>query len=272
MKPGRRAFTLIELLVVIAIIAILAAFLFPVFAQAREAGRKAKCLSNLRQMAAATLMYAQDYDELLPVDASSCRAGSATQLCSRRSPQWRIEAQIAPYVKNVELFACPSANNTQVLWNSSQNVCEWFGWGYPSYFCDPTSTVNGRSISYGWNRYLFFRCAGTAGGGCGLPGYPLAAVTDSSSKIMAADACQSFMEMSRLAFANYPELDPSQASNADQFWPAGGGGGTEINVQRHTRHALGQCLVFLDGHVKWHRYDTFTGDQPRGEDWFDPSL
>ncbi len=58
----RSAFTLVELLVVIAIIAILAAILFPVFAQAREKARQATCISNLGQLGTACLMYAQDYD------------------------------------------------------------------------------------------------------------------------------------------------------------------------------------------------------------------
>jgi prepilin-type N-terminal cleavage/methylation domain-containing protein len=62
-RTSRRAFTLIELLVVIAIIAILAAILFPVFAQAREKARAVSCLSNTKQMGTAVLMYAEDYDE-----------------------------------------------------------------------------------------------------------------------------------------------------------------------------------------------------------------
>jgi prepilin-type N-terminal cleavage/methylation domain-containing protein len=68
MQIDRRksGFTLIELLVVIAIIAILAAILFPVFAQAREKARTASCLSNLKQIGLATMMYSQDYDERYP--------------------------------------------------------------------------------------------------------------------------------------------------------------------------------------------------------------
>ncbi len=62
----RKGFTLIELLVVIAIIAILAAILFPVFAQAREKARQTQCLSNEKQIGTSLMMYAQDYDEVLP--------------------------------------------------------------------------------------------------------------------------------------------------------------------------------------------------------------
>src|SRR5690242_21003145 len=64
---GKRGFTLIELLVVIAIIAILAAILFPVFAQAREKARATSCLSNLKQIGTGCMMYIQDYDETYPL-------------------------------------------------------------------------------------------------------------------------------------------------------------------------------------------------------------
>jgi len=92
-----RGFTLIELLVVIAIIAILAAILFPVFARAREQARKTSCLSNLKQIGLACHMYAQDYDELFPVDDHIC------------NPHLRLLNQIMPYVKNYQIFYCPSA-------------------------------------------------------------------------------------------------------------------------------------------------------------------
>jgi len=82
-----RDFTLIELLVVIAIIAILAAILFPVFARAREAARKATCLSNLKQIAVATITYAQGRDEVLPAARGSrpltrsCHAPTTPDTC-----------------------------------------------------------------------------------------------------------------------------------------------------------------------------------------------
>jgi len=95
----RGGFTLIELLVVIAIIAILAAILFPVFAQAREAARKASCQSNLKQIGTAWVMYAQDYDERTLINTWN---GGGFQ-------KNRIFGQsIQPYVKNYGILLCPS--------------------------------------------------------------------------------------------------------------------------------------------------------------------
>src|SRR6476659_6093790 len=77
-RVHRRGFTLIELLVVIAIIAILAAILFPVFAQARAKARQTSCTSNMKQVGLAILMYATDYDEQLPWGASNGGATTTT--------------------------------------------------------------------------------------------------------------------------------------------------------------------------------------------------
>ena len=116
-----RGFTLIELLVVIAIIAILAAILFPVFARAREAARKATCLSNLKQIALAAIMYAQDYDEVLPTASSSGSCCSAHPIAPAAlwnttwnpaaygaQDYWQLGDVLMPYIKSVDLFNCPT--------------------------------------------------------------------------------------------------------------------------------------------------------------------
>ena len=92
----RSGFTLIELLVVIAIIAILAAILFPVFARARAKAHANTCLSNVKQLTLGVLMYANDYDERFPGAMTGWAYG----------PTWK--GQIYPYVKNAQLFQCPS--------------------------------------------------------------------------------------------------------------------------------------------------------------------
>lgn len=108
---NRRGFTLIELLVVIAIIAILAAILFPVFARAREQARKSACISNLKQIGTAILMYAQDYDEqIVPVATGVCPGPNAFG--------WGDLVQ--PYVKNYKVLECPS-NVVKIQLNNAVN-------------------------------------------------------------------------------------------------------------------------------------------------------
>jgi|UPI000382BD63 prepilin-type N-terminal cleavage/methylation domain-containing protein/prepilin-type processing-associated H-X9-DG protein len=100
----RHGFTLIELLVVIAIIAILAAILFPVFARAREKARQASCSSNIKQLCTAWQMYAQDYDErAVPANNTVNGAGGHSRL-------WTASF-LMPYVKNRQLWECPSYDN-----------------------------------------------------------------------------------------------------------------------------------------------------------------
>jgi len=106
-----RGFTLIELLVVIAIIAILAAILFPVFAQARESARKASCQSNLKQVGNAWTMYIQDYDERLPVGVlpgTGDRNHSCPEMKDRGGYGGWIGNILMPYTKNSQIYTCPS--------------------------------------------------------------------------------------------------------------------------------------------------------------------
>jgi len=99
-----RGFTLIELLVVIAIIAILAAMLFPVFARVREKARQTSCLSNLKQLGLAAIMYSQDYDERLPHDDLDYDQSGDD---SYGDGTWR--GMLVPYCNNVQIFFCPSS-------------------------------------------------------------------------------------------------------------------------------------------------------------------
>ena len=96
-------FTLIELLVVIAIIAILAAILFPVFAQARESARQSTCLSNNKQIGLGMAMYMQDYDNTFPAQKGD---GQLTIAAGGKLPTY-YDA-VLPYTKNQQIWLCPS--------------------------------------------------------------------------------------------------------------------------------------------------------------------
>jgi len=115
LRLNRRGFTLIELLVVIAIIAILAAILFPVFAQAREKARAASCLSNTKQIGLAMMQYQQDYDETYSGAFKQISTSGATVRV--HWPQL-----IYPYAKNYGIFRCPSQGGVKGMTNDNLEV------------------------------------------------------------------------------------------------------------------------------------------------------
>jgi prepilin-type N-terminal cleavage/methylation domain-containing protein/prepilin-type processing-associated H-X9-DG protein len=143
---ARRAFTLIELLVVIAIIAILAAILFPVFAQAREKARQTSCLSNIKQIGTAMMMYVQDYDETYPraqycviptlVPGAPATSNTTCTFASTATGQvtgggqlmnhFKWYSWLYPYTKNVQIFFCPSRKTDDQTWNLGGQIANGY--------------------------------------------------------------------------------------------------------------------------------------------------
>jgi prepilin-type N-terminal cleavage/methylation domain-containing protein len=146
---NRLGFTLIELLVVIAIIAVLAAILFPVFAQAREQARAAACTSNTRQIGMAVAMYAQDFDETMPIFyAYNTQSPSGERAWSGDPLHKGVEELILPYTKNKQIFRCPNDNGGA-------------GLADPDYGCPSRSTYHEcYGSSYRFNRGSYSTIAG----------------------------------------------------------------------------------------------------------------
>jgi len=213
----RRGFTLIELLVAIAIIAILAAILFPVFAQARDKARQTNCLSNSKQVALGLMMYAQDWDDGGPINYAAGLLWPE-RYCGH-NPNilcwWEV---IIPYTKNEDIFNCPSAafKVTGSIGNSRRT--------YPK---------NG--ISLGFNSWL-----GEGNYGTGLIGR----CPEPARVFMFGDSADRIGWSTFIAFANArnPQIGPPY------------GTGTLTPGDNLTRHSGGSNLGFLDGHVKWMRW------------------
>ncbi len=137
----RKAFTLIELLVVIAIIAILAAILFPVFAQAKEAAKKASDLSNVKQLNTACQIYLSDYDDTFPIFFARIAGG----VCLPFAPNipancgYRAMWQFAmyPYLKNWNMMTAPGDTDYQAADARGFNLSYGYNYGYLSELCSP---------------------------------------------------------------------------------------------------------------------------------------
>jgi prepilin-type processing-associated H-X9-DG protein len=237
---------LIELLVVIAIIAILAAILFPVFAQAREKARQAGCLSNLKQIGLASNMYVQDYDETFPSHQWQAGMGRAP-LPDGRIYQGHIlwPLKFYPYIKNAGVFVCPSDENPRLNFADDGRANPYINeWGKPFL------------MSYGANTTMHLGAAPLA----------LAAITFPADTYWIADILGNHPVGFDLNYSGAAaELYGPNHFNRLRFSrPCAGmtqpGGQVGIpsnhpNPGSCARHNEGNNIVFADGHAKWERWD-----------------
>lgn len=246
-RSQRSGFTLIELLVVIAIIAILAAILFPVFAQAREKARQATCLSNGKQIGLGFMMYVQDYDETYP--RSQWCENTVGGGCEQGGTQHLWATDILPYIKagdkwgNGGVFRCPSFprnqnNNLGVherLMEDCWTACKTSGVKQAAIdrVADLAMVMDKGANSYSWSWHMFL----TDGWGW----------ADGHANAWAADGrpnqnAQGFLYNGGSSFARQPDTDMPQ----NDQWP----GWPNPAIMPRFRHQNTCTVVFSDGHVK----------------------
>lgn len=207
-----KAFTLIELLVVIAIIAILAAILFPVFAQARESARKASCQSNLKQIGSGWMMYIQDYDETTPMNAWTTEG---------QDSGWRAIAfyRIQPYVKNMGVMVCPSDPTPWLNWDD-HDLPRNADPGTPT---NPRLGVRWMRGSYGYNANAGY-----------VRGINIASIANPADMFVAFDANYYYVEEAHTQYFTWNK------DGATVPWHSG----------FESRHMNQVNMLYSDGHVK----------------------
>lgn len=226
-----RGFTLIELLVVIAVIAILAAILFPVFAQAREKARELTCISNCRQIGLTVRMYVQDYDETFPIFHAY-----NTQPAAGVDGHKGLELELLPYSKNRDIFKCPDDSGGPVPQNSPSGEygCSDLGDKKSSYHACYGS-------SYRFTSGCFTLIAGPNGS------YQNNAPADQAGLMPHVITDSQFVKPSETRLMR-DEMLPWFGGDQD---PGGATFGYFPDYYRPW-HSRGGGFVFADGHAKFH--------------------
>ncbi len=242
----RFAFTLVELLVVIAIIAILAAMVFPVFSRVREAARKTSCISNLRNLGAAAMMYTQDYDEALPAwrncPVTPVNGGDACAADGGVDSLWVNTLQ--PYVKSKQVFLCPSFVEANTANAMDQSDCD--GDGTPGSGSGGVLPPTAYYSHYGMSYPLTINAGqcDTVGGSAYLSFVGSGWTRDGGTYHFYTETLSTITTPSRTAYIN------DGASFAFQS-PGGALVGNLFGCEGRFRHVGGTNLMFTDGHAKW---------------------